>query len=249
MTDCAPFTWTVVIPVKVLSRAKSRLAALAGPRRAEMALAFACDTVSAVLAVPDVTRVVVVTADPVARRELEALGAEVAADDQADGLNGALRLGARFADLRDAGARGAADAADARGGATGTARVGLAADLPALRTAELARALGHIRRAPAFIPDAQNTGTTLYATPPGFPFLPMFGGRSRERHARHGNAELRLDDVPGLRRDVDTPEDLLAAVALGVGPRTAAVAAELLACAGHAGADLRCAQPDRSASA
>jgi 2-phospho-L-lactate guanylyltransferase len=192
-----------------------------------MALAFACDTVSAVLAVPAVVRVVVVTADPVARRELSALGAEVVDDDQPDGLNGALRLGAA------APATAAAPAAPA----TGTA--GLAADLPALRPAELTRALRHIRRAPAFIPDAQNVGTTLYATPPGSQFAPMFGGRSRERHARHGSTELRLDDVPGLRRDVDTPEDLVAAVALGVGERTASVAADLL----------RYAQPDRSASA
>ena len=35
--------------------------------------------------------------------------------------------------------------------------------------------------------------------------------------------------VPGLRRDVDTPEDLRAAVALGAGFRTAAVAGQLLA--------------------
>lgn len=219
MTDCAPFTWTVVIPVKVLSRAKSRLAALAGPRRAEMALAFAYDTVSAVLAVPIVARVVVVTNDPVARSELESLGATVLADE-ADGLNGALRLGAA--------------ASDARGGVAG-----LTADLPALRPAELTRALRRVGSGPAFVPDALDVGTTLYAVPPGSPFGPMFGGRSRERHGRHGATELRLDDVPGLRRDVDTPEDLMAAVALGVGARTAPVAADLL----------RYARPDRSASA
>jgi len=35
--------------------------------------------------------------------------------------------------------------------------------------------------------------------------------------------------VPGLRRDVDTPEDLRTAVMLGAGFRTAALAGELLA--------------------
>jgi len=220
MTDCAPFTWTVVIPVKVLARAKSRLAALAGTRRAEMALAFAGDTVSAVVNTPFVTRVVVVTADVVVRRELSALGATVVDDDQPDGLNGALRLGAVAA-------------------RAGTGVAGLAADLPALRPGELSRALRRVRGGPAFVADAQEVGTTLYAVPPGSAFQPMFGGRSRDRHARHGGTELRLDDVPGLRRDVDTPEDLMAAVALGVGARTAPVAAELL----------RYARPDRSASA
>src|ERR1700745_4166821 len=47
MTEDALFTWTVVLPVKVLARAKSRLALLAGSRRADLALALASDTVSA----------------------------------------------------------------------------------------------------------------------------------------------------------------------------------------------------------
>ena len=50
MTDNALTTWSVVMPVKVLAQAKSRLAGLAGPRRGELALALACDTVTAVLA-------------------------------------------------------------------------------------------------------------------------------------------------------------------------------------------------------
>jgi 2-phospho-L-lactate guanylyltransferase len=80
-----------------------------------------------------------------------------------------------------------------------------------------------------FVPDAAGVGTTLYAAPPGAQFRPMFGGASRARHAAAGAAELALDGIDGLRQDVDTPDDLRAAVALGVGPRTAEVAAELLA--------------------
>jgi 2-phospho-L-lactate guanylyltransferase len=56
----------------------------------------------------------------------------------------------------------------------------------------------------------------------------MFGGPSRRRHAASGVCELLLDGIPGLRRDVDTPDDLRTAVALGAGPRTMAVAGELL---------------------
>ena len=41
MTDSARFSWTVLLPVKVLARAKSRLAVLAGDRRGELALALA----------------------------------------------------------------------------------------------------------------------------------------------------------------------------------------------------------------
>ena len=84
MTDSARFSWTVLLPVKVLARAKSRLAVLAGDRRGELALALAADTVTAVLACPEVARVVVVTSDPVAGPLLAALGAVVVPDEPAD---------------------------------------------------------------------------------------------------------------------------------------------------------------------
>src|ERR1700744_2016348 len=84
MTDSARFSWTVLLPVKVLARAKSRLAAPAGARRRELALAFASDTVTAVLACPEVARVVVVTSDPAAGPLLAALGAVIVADEPAE---------------------------------------------------------------------------------------------------------------------------------------------------------------------
>ncbi len=83
MTDSARFSWTVLLPVKVLARAKSRLAVLAGDRRRELALALAADTVAAVLACPAVARVIVVTSDPVAGPLLAALGAVVVPDEPA----------------------------------------------------------------------------------------------------------------------------------------------------------------------
>ena len=41
MTDSALITWSVLLPVKLLAQAKSRLATLAGPRRGQLALAVA----------------------------------------------------------------------------------------------------------------------------------------------------------------------------------------------------------------
>src|ERR1700735_4217481 len=70
-------SWTVLLPAKVLAQAKSRLAVLAGDRRHELALALASDTVSAVVACPEVARVIVVTSDPVAGPQLAALGAHI----------------------------------------------------------------------------------------------------------------------------------------------------------------------------
>jgi 2-phospho-L-lactate guanylyltransferase len=217
MSDDAPFTWAVVVPVKLLARAKSRIAPLAGPRRAELALAMAFDTVSAVVAAPGVGQVIVVTDDPVAAGELSAAGAAIVPDEPRDGLNAALVYGAA--------------SADRRWPASGTAA--LSADLPALRPGEIGTALRAAAAWPeAFVPDLQGSGTTLYTAAPGAAFRPRFGVESRRRHADGGAAELLLPGIAGLRRDVDTPEDLRAAERLGLGPRTSALAAELLRAAG-----------------
>src|ERR1700746_866788 len=100
MTESALYTWTVVMPVKVLAEAKSRLASLAGPRRAELALALASDTVTAVLASAAVPRVIVISDDQGAAVGRAALGALVVPDEPRAGLNPALRHGARYAAAR-----------------------------------------------------------------------------------------------------------------------------------------------------
>jgi 2-phospho-L-lactate guanylyltransferase len=216
MTDNALITWSVLMPVKELSHAKSRLAGLAGPRRGELALAVACDTVTAVLKTDQAARAIVITDDPVAAAALTRLGAQVIPDEPRDGLNAALRHGAAVA------ARSWPE--------NGTAA--LSADLPALRPAELARALQAAAQWPnAFVADAAGDGTTLYTAAPGVAFRPAFGLASQARHAAGGAIELGLTDVPGLRRDVDTPADLRGAAELGLGPRTAPLATELLRCA------------------
>jgi 2-phospho-L-lactate/phosphoenolpyruvate guanylyltransferase len=216
MTDNACLRWSVVTPVKVLDRAKSRLAGLAGPRRGELALALACDTVAAALRCVSAARVIVITDDRRAAAALGGLGALVVPDEPGDGLNAALRHGAAVAAARWPG--------------SGTAA--LSADLPALRPAELERALTAAARWPnAFVPDAAGHGTTLYTAAPAAAFRPAFGLESRARHAAGGAVELALHDIPGLRLDVDTPADLRGAAALGLGTRSAPLAAELLRCA------------------
>ncbi|MGF1429750.1 2-phospho-L-lactate guanylyltransferase [Kitasatospora sp. LaBMicrA B282] len=213
----ASAAWTLVLPVKPLARAKSRLDPFAGARRPDLALAFALDTVTAALACPLVAQVLVVSRDPVAGAQLAALGAHLVTDEPGapgvDGLNPALTHGA----------------AHARRLRPGAPLAALSADLPALRPAELARVLGAVPAgARAFLADAPGTGTTLLACSPGVPLRPDFGGASRQRHAAGGAHELLLPDVPSVRRDVDTAADLAEALALGVGPHTRAVAAALV---------------------
>jgi 2-phospho-L-lactate/phosphoenolpyruvate guanylyltransferase len=205
-----PLRWSLVIPVKVLALAKSRLTGLAGPSRAELALAMAADTVAAACAATDA--VIVVTDDDQARAELSGLGAVVVPDEPGNGLNPALRFGAAQADERW----------------PGHGLAGLAADLPAVGAAELGLALAAAAQAgQAFVADAAGTGTTLYTAAPGVAFCPKFGPGSRAAHLSAGAAEINVPGLDGLRRDVDTVADLRDAARIGLGPHTAALTGSL----------------------
>jgi 2-phospho-L-lactate guanylyltransferase len=148
----------------------------------------------------------------VVAQELQGSAALLLPDAPRAGLNAALRHGAATVRRLDNHAGVAA----------------LSADLPSLRPDELARALdaaaGH---ALAFVGDADGTGTTMLSAGPGHALPPAFGPASRSAHRASGAYEVELPDVPSLRRDVDTPEDLQEAVRLGVGARTRAVIAQL----------------------
>jgi 2-phospho-L-lactate guanylyltransferase len=200
-------TWTVVVPVKHLAAAKSRLrGALPGVPHEELALALAVDTVRAVRACPAVAGVVVVTDDPRVAAAVGLAGARVVADTPDTGLNAAFRHGA---------------SAVADGWVAG-----LTADLPALRPAELAEALRVAGSGPEgvrrYVADTPGTGTVLLTAPPGVPLDPRFGADSAAAHAASGAVAL-TGAWPSLRRDVDTADDLFAAARLGLGPRTAAL--------------------------
>ncbi|MBV2151838.1 2-phospho-L-lactate guanylyltransferase [Kitasatospora sp. SUK 42] len=204
--------WSLVLPLKPLALAKSRLAPYAGPHRPDLALSFALDTVSAALATPGVSRVLVVTRDATAGVRLAALGALVVSDEPGGGLNEALAHGASVA----------------RALAPLAPLAVLSADLPALRPAELARVLAAVPPdGRAFLPDSPGVGTALLASTPGRPLSPSFGDGSRARHAAGGALELRLAGVESVRRDVDTGTDLGEAMELGLGPHTSALFARL----------------------
>lgn len=203
--------WSIVIPVKRLSLAKSRLSTVFGPANSRVALAMASDTVGAALACASVATVLVVTDDQLAAGTLSAVGALVVPDAPDDGLNAALRYGSQ--------------AASALRPDDGVAA--LSADLAAMRPEELTAALHQAASHPrAFLADVETTGTTLLSALPGHNLEPRFGPDSALAHLRSGAHPL--DGAwPGLRRDLDTPSDLSAAVRLGLGPATAAELAVL----------------------
>ncbi|AHI00754.1 2-phospho-L-lactate guanylyltransferase [Kutzneria viridogrisea] len=199
-------TVDLVIPVKTLDRAKSRLVGAADrgvgdpAAHAALVLAVALDTVTAAASAQGVGRVLVVTSDPELTSALHRIGVEVLADGPEPGLNSALRHGAA---------------------ALGPSVGALQADLPALRPAELSAALAEAGDRRAFCADRQGTGTTLLLAAPGEPLDPRFGVGSATAHTESGAVPL-TGDWPSLRCDVDTAEDLAVAARIGFGPRTAA---------------------------
>src|SRR4051794_18610807 len=114
--------WGLVVPVKRLALAKTRLSSYGDSLRQDLALAFAVDVVTAALGCDAVAQLIVVTDDPRAAAELSATAAQVVPDVPDAGLNPALEHGAALLPA-------------------GLGRAALSADLPALRPAELAAAL------------------------------------------------------------------------------------------------------------
>ncbi len=235
--------WVVIVPVKPLAAAKSRLA---HPDRAALALAMAQDTVAAASSVGSgtVEAVMIVTNDDTTRAGMAALpamdaGAEDATADAvlpggraasgADGTAVGRTAGGRIVVIPDTPDSGL-NAALAHGAAVaarrwpGTGVVALSADLAALRPAQLhAALLAMPAGGRGLVADADGTGTVLLAAAPGAPLAPRFGPASRAAHIRSGARDLTVplgESVRGLRRDVDTIDHLREAVGLGVGPRT-----------------------------
>lgn len=202
----APPPAVVVLPVKPPAVGKSRLVDVPVPRH-ELAAAFALDTAAAVLATPGVVGLLAVTDDHRFAEQLAALGCTVVPDPLDGDLNGTLRQGA----------------ADACRRWPGSMPVALCADLPALRSDDLAEALAVVRsRAfPSYVADAAGTGTTLYAAPLE-EFDPRFGPGSADAHDDGGALPV-PGALPSLRHDVDDAAGLAEAVRLGTGPRTSAL--------------------------
>jgi len=200
--------WHVLIPVKALARAKSRLAAV-GDRRPDVALAFARDTALAALRCEAVSSVTVVTDDPMVAWAMRADGALILAEGSVPELNGAL-----------------ASAFNAMADVDNVAV--LLGDLPALTPATLACALILADlHATAFVPDARGTGTTLLTGRTVAAMRPRFGPGSASAHAKAGAVRLESPRLERLRTDVDDLADLREATRLGVGYHTRRVLHDL----------------------
>lgn len=198
----------LIVAVKNLADAKTRLSPLfADGERPGVVLAMLIDTLTAALAVPAVRSLTVVTPDQTAAAAVRDLGGSVLMDPtpagHPDPLNNAVL------------------AAYAAVSPTTPNILVLQGDLPALRSGELAEAIGAARKhGRSFVADRPRTGTAaLFGF--GVAPAPLLGAGSAKRHRDSGAVEL-TGSWPGLRCDIDTPEDLAEARLLGVGPATAA---------------------------
>lgn len=197
----------LVIAVKRLAAAKTRLAPVfSSDTREKVVLAMLIDTITAANAVEALRTITVVTPDDAAAEAATGLGARVLIDPTPEGhrdpLNNAIT--AAEAAVRDE---------------TPNVVV-LQGDLPALQPGELAAAIeaGRAHRR-SFVGDRHGTGTAALLSF-GAALNPRFGADSAQRHRDSGAVEL-TGSWPGLRCDIDTPEDLAVARRLGVGAATA----------------------------
>jgi 2-phospho-L-lactate guanylyltransferase len=192
----------LVVPIKNLDRAKSRLrGAVPDEQHADLVLALLLDTVTAAVGANGVRRVLVVCEDKRVPDALAGTGVECVDERGLPGLNAALVFGTEY--LR-----------------TPTGTVGaLQADLPALRPADLAEAIAAANGRRAYCADRPGTGTTLLLAAPGEPLDPRFGPGSADAHAATDAVRVGAT-LRTLRCDVDTEDDLAVAVELGIGKFT-----------------------------
>ncbi len=199
MTTAAHRPLVVIVPVRALEGAKSRLGeVLDAEERRDLVVELLDRTVRAALGADGVDSVLVVSSDPDALAIAEAAGGR-AVRERGMGLNGSLA---------EARARAVAEGA--------AAILVLPGDLPSIdpvAVASIARAADASGPVVALVTDRHQRGTNaLLLAPPGvIPFA--FGGDSRAAHAALArDAGARYVELSGpLSLDLDTPEDLLLA--------------------------------------
>jgi 2-phospho-L-lactate guanylyltransferase len=197
----ASIATVVVIPVRGLEGAKSRLGAvLDAEERRDLVEDMLRRTVAAAITTPGVTAVIVVSPDPDVLSVAAAAGARPLLQ-LSRGLNPAIQEG------RDA--------------AVGAGRLlVLPGDLPLASSSDIAAVLaaGDAAGHPCVVlaPDRHRRGTNALLLDPPDAIDPAFGGDSRTGHAwLASSADIPFVELLGvLELDIDTPDDLLLAESL-----------------------------------
>jgi len=187
-----------IVPAKRFATAKRRLeGALPDGARRALAEAMLGDVLTALRRVAAIDELLVVSADPDARRIAAACGARALDEPAGGGLDRAVARAAGLA--RELGAARA---------------LCVAGDCPLLDPLELQALLEAPRAAERFaaiVPDRHGTGTNGLLLSPPDALQPRYGPGSCARHlelARAAGLSAELVPLASLALDVDTPDDL-----------------------------------------
>ncbi|MCB1414697.1 MAG: 2-phospho-L-lactate guanylyltransferase [Xanthobacteraceae bacterium] len=189
--------WAVV-PVKAFSHAKRRLApVLSEAERAALVRTMLVDVLTALHATSRLAGILVVTSDPQAARTAALCDAQVVDDNEADGLNGAVRRGLDILDASKAGA------------------LVVPADIPFATASDYSAVLDLLTHYPVVLaPASSDGGTNALALRQAGSLKPCFGEDSfnvhRAQAARAGLA-VGIARSEGLGHDIDRIDDILAA--------------------------------------
>ena len=186
----------ILIPVKNLSAAKQRLAAMLDqPARTELAQAMLHDVAAALAAWPTRPACALVTGDPFALELAQQYNFEVIPDPRNPGETGAIEMATQICVSR---------------GIDST--LVIPADIPLIQAGELEQILPH---APdpgsVLVPAADGRGTNAAFRRPANLFPLRFGNESFKPHlaaARATGKPCEVLQLPGIALDIDNPEDL-----------------------------------------
>jgi 2-phospho-L-lactate guanylyltransferase len=180
--------------VKSFDAAKQRLADMLGTgSRQALAQAMFSDVLSSLRRVPELDEIAVITGDRAAEAAASGQRVTVLHDGAQSGQSDAALIGIRHA-LE-----------------TGCDRAVLVpGDTPLLQPGDVAILIGAASGV-VIVPDRHGTGTNALALSPPEAIEPSFGPDSFARHvgaAEAAGVPHRVEEIPGLTLDVDTPSDL-----------------------------------------
>lgn len=187
-----------ILPIKSFGAAKERLSGLLGRgSRQAVAQAMFLDVLAALRRVQGIDAIAVVTADYAAESAARNEGVHLLFDPREEGQSEAVTIGIRH------------------GVALGFERVLLVpGDTPLIEPGEVAVMLERAEQeatAAVIVPDRHGSGTNALLLSPPETMAPSFGDGSLERHrsaAAAAGLSHRVEAVPSLLLDVDTPEDM-----------------------------------------
>lgn len=189
---------SILIPVKDLTRAKQRLAALmTQEERTQLAWAMLQTTFAAAAAVQGIDYVQVVTLYRPAIELAKQFGIEVIGEAEQISESASVDFGSREA---------------AKRGAKAVLRLPI--DLPLITTADIEAIWAADQSVPSvvIVPSRDGTGTNAILRRPPTLFPSHFGTGSLAKHIKEAevaNTPCTLLDLPRIALDIDEPEDVL----------------------------------------